>query len=75
MKVFIFFGGLICFLAVAAGALGAHALKGLFERTGGAANFDLATSYMFYHGLGLLAVGLEIRNSQPVTSSSVIHSV
>jgi len=58
MKVFIFSGGLVCFLAVVAGALGSHALKDLLARTGGTANFDLATSYMFYHGLGLLAVGL-----------------
>jgi uncharacterized membrane protein YgdD (TMEM256/DUF423 family) len=58
MRVFIFIGALFCFLGVVAGALGAHALTGLLQRTAGAGNYQLATDYMFYHGLGLIAVGI-----------------
>ena len=58
MKIFICAGGVVCFLAVVAGALGAHAFKNVLAETGGTDNFDLATAYMFYHGLGLIAVGL-----------------
>jgi uncharacterized membrane protein YgdD (TMEM256/DUF423 family) len=58
MRTFIAIGALFCFLGVVAGALGAHALKDLIVSTGGSNNFELATRYLFYHGLGLLAVGL-----------------
>jgi uncharacterized membrane protein YgdD (TMEM256/DUF423 family) len=58
MKTFIAIGAFFCFLGVVAGALGAHALKDLIVRMGGSNNFELATTYMFYHGLGLIAVGL-----------------
>jgi uncharacterized membrane protein YgdD (TMEM256/DUF423 family) len=58
MKQLLFLGAVFCFLAVVAGALGAHALKALLIRMGGVNNFDLATHYMFYHGLALLAVGI-----------------
>ena len=58
MNSFIAIGALFCFLGLVAGALGAHALKGLLDKLGGADNYLLATEYMFYHGLGLIAAGL-----------------
>jgi uncharacterized membrane protein YgdD (TMEM256/DUF423 family) len=57
MKVFGTIGAFCCFLAVVAGALGAHALKAHLSNSGGLSNFDLATSYMFYHGLALILLG------------------
>lgn len=54
----LFIGALFCFLAVVAGALGSHALRETLLRTGGASNFNLATEYLFFHGLGLIAVGV-----------------
>lgn len=56
MKLFIFLGAVFCFLAVLSGAMGAHALKAYLIHTKGLNNFNLATDYMFYHGLGLLFV-------------------
>jgi uncharacterized membrane protein YgdD (TMEM256/DUF423 family) len=58
LKTYVAIGAIFCFLGVVAGAMGAHALKDLIVRMGGSNNFDLATTYMFYHGLGLIAVGL-----------------
>jgi uncharacterized membrane protein YgdD (TMEM256/DUF423 family) len=58
MQIFIAIGAFFCFLGVVAGALGAHALQDWIIRMGGSNNFDLATTYMFYHGLGLIAVGV-----------------
>jgi uncharacterized membrane protein YgdD (TMEM256/DUF423 family) len=57
MKIFGTIGAFTCFLAVVAGALGAHALKAHLSNSGGLSNFDLATSYMFYHGLALILLG------------------
>lgn len=58
MKIFGTIGAFCCFLAVLAGALGAHALKTHISNLDGLSNFDLATSYMFYHGLALILLGL-----------------
>jgi uncharacterized membrane protein YgdD (TMEM256/DUF423 family) len=58
LKLFGTIGAFCCFLAVVAGALGAHALKAHLGRSGGLSNFDLATGYMFYHGLALILLGL-----------------
>lgn len=58
MKLFGTIGAFCCFLAVVAGALGAHALKAHLSSSGGLPNFDLATGYMFYHGLALILLGL-----------------
>ena len=58
MKLFIFLGAVFCFLGVLFGALGAHALKGYLIQSKGLSNFELATDYMFYHGMGLIFVGL-----------------
>ena len=49
---------MICFLGVVAGALGSHALSDLLDQGNSRRLFELATDYMFYHGLALLAVGL-----------------
>ena len=51
-------GAGFCFIGVLAGALGSHALKDILLREGGTRLFDLASDYMFYHGLALMAVGL-----------------
>ena len=58
MKWSVFGGAVFCFLAVVAGALGSHALAGLLDQGNNRRLFELATDYMFYHGLALLAVGL-----------------
>ena len=58
MKRFVALGGLWCLLGVVAGSLGAHALEELITKMGGTNNFNLATDYMFYHGFGLMGVGL-----------------
>jgi uncharacterized membrane protein YgdD (TMEM256/DUF423 family) len=58
MKFYGAIGALFCFLAVLAGALGSHALKGYLTEMGSQSNFDLATRYLFYHGLALILVGL-----------------
>ena len=58
MKLFGALGALFCFLAVLAGAVGSHALKGHLADMGGQANFDLATRYLFYHGLAVILIGL-----------------
>ena len=58
MKLFGTIGAFCCFLAVVAGALGAHSLKAHLSGSGGLSNFDLATGYMFYHGLVLILLGL-----------------
>lgn len=44
-------------LAVAAGAFGAHGLKGLLEARGQAANWETAARYALCHALALVAVG------------------
>lgn len=58
MKLFGSIGAFICFLAVLAGAVGSHALKNYLADMGSQSNFDLATRYMFYHGLALMLTGL-----------------
>lgn len=65
MRIFVFIGALFCFLGVVAGALGAHALRGMLEQTGGTGNYLLATEYMFYHGLGSIAVGIVKSRGRP----------
>ncbi len=55
VKLFTILGASIAFLAVAAGAFGAHALQTRIpsERL---VTFETAARYQMYHGLGLLAV-------------------
>lgn len=57
MKIFATLGAVSCFIAVLAGALGAHALKTHLTQWGGLSNFNLATDYMFFHGLALILLG------------------
>ena len=56
MNIFGFLGAVWCFLAVLGSALGSHALKSHLDVMGGRSNFDLATSYMFFHGIALIFV-------------------
>jgi uncharacterized membrane protein YgdD (TMEM256/DUF423 family) len=58
MKTFGTLGAFFCFLAVTAGAVGSHALKGHLAAMDSQSNFDLATRYLFYHGLGLILAGI-----------------
>jgi uncharacterized membrane protein YgdD (TMEM256/DUF423 family) len=54
---FVQIGALLAFLGVAAGAFGAHALKGMLtpERL---EVFEVAVRYQMYHALGLIAAGI-----------------
>jgi uncharacterized membrane protein YgdD (TMEM256/DUF423 family) len=54
----VFFGGLICGLAVAAGSFGAHGLKAILEATGRADNWETAVRYGLAHGLAILVSAL-----------------
>ena len=56
MKLFIGLGAFFCFLGVLSGALGSHAIKDYLIQSNGLGNFELATDYMFYHGMGLIFV-------------------
>ncbi len=59
------------FLAVALGAFGAHALKGLLEANGRTDTFVLAVQYQFYHSLALIGVGLLIDKFPQLKSSAI----
>lgn len=54
-RLFFAFGALFAFLAVAAGAFGAHALEARLEPDR-LDTFKLGAQYQMYHALGLLAV-------------------
>jgi uncharacterized membrane protein YgdD (TMEM256/DUF423 family) len=45
-------------LAVAIGAFGAHALKGILTANGRLETYELAVRYHFYHALALLLAGI-----------------
>ena len=49
-------GIVLCLLAVAIGAFGAHAFKELLISNQRQDVFDLANRYQFYHGLGLMLI-------------------
>ncbi|MFT6407154.1 MAG: uncharacterized membrane protein YgdD (TMEM256/DUF423 family) [Arenicella sp.] len=49
-------GALLCLLAVAIGAFGAHAFKDILVANQKAGVYDLANRYQFYHGLALLLI-------------------
>jgi uncharacterized membrane protein YgdD (TMEM256/DUF423 family) len=51
-----FLGALLCLLAVAIGAFGAHAFKGILAANQKEAVYDLANRYQFYHGLALILI-------------------
>lgn len=56
-RVFLSVGALFGFLAVAAGAFGAHALRGRLTADD-LQIFETAVRYQMYHALALLAVGI-----------------
>lgn len=51
-------GVAVCFLAVLVGAFGAHGLREVLESNNRVATFATASEYHFYHGLGLLFIGV-----------------
>lgn len=57
MKLFIIFGAINAFLAVALGAFGAHGLEGKLEPKY-MANWQTAVNYQMFHAIGLLAIGI-----------------
>jgi uncharacterized membrane protein YgdD (TMEM256/DUF423 family) len=61
-KLWITLGSLGAFLAVAAGAFGAHALKGRLSPEGFSA-YEVGAQYQMYHSLALLGVGILARTS------------
>ena len=67
-RLFVVLGALIAFLAVAAGAFGAHALQARIpaERL---VTFETAARYQMYHGLALFAVAWATTQwqSNPIT--------
>lgn len=62
-RIFLIAGALGAALAVAAGAFGAHALKGMDPASLSA--YRLAVDYQFWHTLGLLAVALAGMHAGP----------
>jgi uncharacterized membrane protein YgdD (TMEM256/DUF423 family) len=58
MKFMIQAGGILGALAVALGAFGAHALKGMLEASGRMETFETAVKYQFYHALAMVLVGI-----------------
>jgi uncharacterized membrane protein YgdD (TMEM256/DUF423 family) len=52
------FGAALCFLAVALGAFGAHALKASLESSGMLEVWNKAVLYHFLHGVALVALAL-----------------
>jgi uncharacterized membrane protein YgdD (TMEM256/DUF423 family) len=59
-KHWIFCGALMAALAVAAGAFGAHGLKGKLT-TEQLVTFETAARYQMYHALGMVLVGIGTR--------------
>jgi len=55
--IWIFSGAILALLAVAGGAFGSHALKGIFSPEK-VAVFETAVRYQMYHALALIALGL-----------------
>jgi uncharacterized membrane protein YgdD (TMEM256/DUF423 family) len=52
------FGAALCFLAVALGAFGAHALKAALQSSGMLEVWNKAVLYHFLHGIALVALAL-----------------
>ena len=52
------FGAALCFLAVALGAFGAHALKAALQSSGMLEVWNKAVLYHFLHGVALVALAL-----------------
>lgn len=56
-RTFVALGAILAGLSVAAGAFGAHGLRGLLDADM-LANFETAARYQMYHALALLIVGV-----------------
>lgn len=63
MKIFVFLGALFAGLSVAAGAFGAHALRGQLEPRM-LEVFETAARYQMYHALALFAVAWLVQQTQ-----------
>lgn len=51
-------GAVLTGMGVVIGAFGAHALEGILEENGRTATFETGVKFQFYHGLGLLLLGV-----------------
>jgi uncharacterized membrane protein YgdD (TMEM256/DUF423 family) len=58
MSMFVRIAAALCFLAVALGAFGAHALRSLIERNGMLEVWNKAVLYHFIHAIALFVLGL-----------------
>lgn len=65
-------GAMLCLLAVAIGAFGAHALKDILAANNRESVFELANRYQFYHGLALLIIAAIFQNISSVKSLKLI---
>jgi uncharacterized membrane protein YgdD (TMEM256/DUF423 family) len=65
--------GVLLALATVLGALGAHALQGRLEPSQ-LVVYETAVRYHFYHALGLLAIGLAVRqlDSKMLRTSAIL---
>jgi uncharacterized membrane protein YgdD (TMEM256/DUF423 family) len=66
LKFFLFSGGLLGGLGVAAGSFGAHGLKALLDATGRGDNWETAVRYCIYHALAILV--LAVASALPQTA-------
>src|SRR5687767_7671261 len=55
-------GTLLAGLAVALGAFGSHALKGMLIQSGRTETFEIAVRYQMYHALAMLFAGIVMKN-------------
>lgn len=60
-KLFLILGSINCFLAVALGAFGAHGLKSIISPQA-LQTWGTGFEYHFFHALGLLAIGIIVRD-------------
>ena len=66
MTVFARVAAVLCFLAVALGAFGAHALKSVIERNGMLEVWNKAVLYHFIHAIALFVLGLSTATNRGV---------
>lgn len=71
MNVWFRIGAMLGFLAVGAGAFGAHGLDGRLKQLGTEATFQTAAEYHLTHALALAAVGLAVGAWGPSRASTV----
>lgn len=55
-RISVLIGALLCFVAIALGAFGSHALAPLLIENARVDTFELANRYHFYHGIALIAL-------------------